>query len=139
MWYSMQLQERMVVLDREIKDLRQKLGDPKARKSVTPADSAGLAEKQLTFASDMGKAVKSMDRCVDLMTWNMQPIQIRQQILLKFDQAKMAEDRVRALLKADPNNSQLRDLLVQTLEAQGKRKEAQQFLQGGVPMLPGAG
>jgi hypothetical protein len=139
MWYSMQLQERMVVLDREIKDLRQKLDDPKARKSVTPADSAGLAEKQLTFVSDMDKAVKSMDRCVDLMTWNMQPIQIRQQILLKFDQAKMAEDRVRALLKADPNNSQLRDLLVQTLEAQGKRKEAQQFLQGGVPMLPGAG
>jgi predicted Zn-dependent protease len=100
-----------------------------------------MVEKQAAYDSDMDKAVKAMDRCVSIMTWNMQPIQIRQQILLKFNQAKMAEDRVRALLKADPGNSQLRDLLVQALEAQGKKKEAQDFLMGGgsTPPLPGSG
>jgi hypothetical protein len=139
MWYSMQLQERMMGLDRDIKDVQRKLGDPKERKTVTAADSAAMAEKQLTFNTDLDKAVNAMDRCVDLMTWNMQPVQVRQQILLKFDRAKMAEERIRKLLKADPNNSQLRDLLAQSLEAQGKRKEAQDFLQGGVPMLPGNG
>jgi hypothetical protein len=140
MWYSMQLQERMAALEPEIKDVERRLEDPspKVRKTVTPADSIAMVEKRRQSTADFDKAVNAMDRCVDLMTWNMQPIQIRQQILLKYSKGKMAEDRIRALLKTNPDNSQLRDLLVQALEAQGKRKEAQEFLQGGVPMLPGS-
>jgi predicted Zn-dependent protease len=65
------------------------------------------------------------------MPWNMQPVALRQQILMKLDKAAMAEERARKLIAQFPDNAQLRSMLVQALEAQGKRKEAQEILQKG--------
>ena len=60
-----------------------------------------------------------------------QPIMLRQQILIKFNQPKMAEERLRRLMELNPQEPQLRDLLAQALEAQGKRAEAQNLFLGG--------
>jgi predicted Zn-dependent protease len=63
----------------------------------------------------------------------MQPIMLRQQILMKFHQPKMAEDRLRPLLGVSPKEMQIRDLLGQALEAQGKRAEAESLFQSSTP------
>ncbi len=128
LYLSMQLQERLSALDQEIKALQTPA--PGERKNVPPAAPApALAEKIAAFNADFDRVVKNLDRCVSLMPWNMQPVSFRHQFLLKFNQPKMAEERVRRLMLADPGNSRLRELLAQALEVQGKRAEAREFLQ----------
>jgi hypothetical protein len=131
MWLSMQLQERMAGLDHDIKDLKTRMNDPAMKKSITPQDSIALTEKYAQFTSYFDRVVSNLDRCIGLMPWNMQPVLMRQQILIKFDKAAMAEERARKLIAMYPDNAQLRSMLVQALEAQGKQKEAQEFLQKG--------
>ncbi|MCU0608568.1 MAG: DUF2723 domain-containing protein [Chitinispirillaceae bacterium] len=132
MWLAMQLQEKMTVNDNEIKSLRAASAGRKR------ADTAILAAKKTEFDGMFDNCVRQLDRCVSLMPWNNQPIMLRQQILLRFEKAAMAEERARALLAKDPGSTRLRDLLAQALEAQGKRKEVQELLQG-MPALPGLG
>jgi hypothetical protein len=122
MWLSMQLEERMTGIDRDIKD---------TRKKMAPQDSVGFAAKLAQFNADFDRAVSSLDKCISLMPWNMQPVLLRHQILIKFDKPAMAEERARKLIALYPDNTQLRSMLVQSLEAQGKRKEAQEVLQKG--------
>jgi len=122
MWLAMQLQDRMASVDAEIKELQKK---------PSPQDTQALALKRVQFNTDFNKAVANLDKCVGLMPWNMQPILLRQQILMKFEKPAMAEERARKLIALYPDNQQLRSMLVQALEAQGKRKEAQEFLQKG--------
>ena len=122
MWFSMQLQDRMNSIDQEIKELQKK----------TPApDTSLLAAKRAQFTADFDRAIAALDKCVGLVPWNMQPVSLRQQILIKFNKPAMAEQRARKLVALYPDNAQLRSMLVQALEAQGKRKEAEEFLQKG--------
>jgi predicted Zn-dependent protease len=135
LYLSMQLQDRLTGLDNEIKELEKTAAVQAAlaRKRVPAPDTAagGLSEKRAAFSAGFDRIVKNLDRCISLMSWNMQPVQFRHQFLLKYNQPKMAEVRARMLLAADPKNSQLRNLLAQALDAQGKRKEAQELLQKG--------
>jgi hypothetical protein len=130
LYLAMQLQERLTTLGDEIKALEKAATAPAAKKAAA-ADTALLAAKLAAFNADFKRVVKNCDRCVSLMSWNMQAIHFRHQFLLKFNQPKMAEERVRRLLAADPSNTQLRNLLAQSLDAQGKRKEALELLQNG--------
>ena len=82
-----------------------------------------LPQKRARFDADFGRVVQKLDRCVSLMPWNMQPVRYRHDFLMGFKEAKMAEERVRSLLLADPSDAQLRRLLAQALDAQGKRTE----------------
>ena len=134
LWLGYNLMERMTALDAEIKS--GEAGDTTgiAGKKASPKrDTAGLGEKQLAFKQDFDRAIKELDRCVSLMPWSMQPIMLRQQILMKFHQPKMAEDRLRPLLGVSPKEMQIRDLLGQALEAQGKRAEAESLFQSSTP------
>jgi hypothetical protein len=142
MWLAMHLQDRMTAIDHDIKEIQKQVA---AAPAVTPKkhapapaqpDTSSLVTLRAQFNADLNQAVKGLDKCISLMPWNMQPIMLRQQMLMKFEKAAMAEERARKLVAADPNNFQLRDMLAQTLEAQGKRKEAQELLQG-MPMTVG--
>jgi hypothetical protein len=131
LYLAMQLQDRLIVLNDEIKVLEKNPAAAARQKKATAADTAMLSAKMSAFNADFDRVIRNLDRCVSLMSWNMQPIQYRHQFLMKFNQPKMAEERVRRLLTADPSNTQLRDLLAQALDAQGKRKEALEVLQRG--------
>jgi predicted Zn-dependent protease len=137
MWYAMQQQERMAVLDSSIKELQRRYNDPAERKKMSPADTSGLAEKRVEFGAAFDRALEKLDRCVSLLPWSMQPVLLRHQILMRFDQPKMAEERARKLLLLYPENNELRQMIAQALDAQGKRREAQEMMQS-VP-LPGTG
>ena len=130
----MQLQDRLSTLGDEIKTLEKMAvaapASAKQKKTVLK-DTLLLPEKRAAFNADFDRVVRNLDRCVSIMSWNMQPVHFRHQFLLKFNQPKMAEERARKLLTADPSNSQLRDFLAQALDAQGKRKEAMELLQKG--------
>jgi predicted Zn-dependent protease len=129
LYYAMALQERMAALDSEIKSL-ETTAAAAPRKAVR-ADSMALAEKRARFSADFDHVVGKLDRCVSLMPWNMQPIHYRHEFLMKFREPKMAEERARKLLLIDPADAQLRRLLAQALDAQGKRKEALELLRKG--------
>jgi hypothetical protein len=132
LYFAMTLQERMTALDSEIKSLEKTAAAPGARqKTARAADSTALAQKRIRFAADFDRVLQKLDRCVSLMPWNMQPIHYRHEFLLKFSQPKMAEARARKLLSLDPADTQLRRLLAQALDAQGKRKEAMELLRRG--------
>jgi tetratricopeptide (TPR) repeat protein len=122
MWLAMQLQERMTSTGNEIKELQKK---------PSGQDTSVIAAKHVQFNSDFNRAISGLDRIIGFMPWNMQPVALRQQILMKLDKAAMAEERARKLIAQFPDNAQLRSMLVQALEAQGKRKEAQEILQKG--------
>jgi hypothetical protein len=130
LYYSMILQERLTVLDKEIKSL-ENTPLPRHKKPAASADSQALAQKRALFAADFGRVVEKLDRCVSLMPWNMQPIHFRHEFLMKFSQPKMAEERARKLLAGAPADVQLRRFLAQALDAQGKRAEAMELLQKG--------
>jgi tetratricopeptide (TPR) repeat protein len=131
LYLAMQLQYRLIVLNDEIKALEKNPAAAAKQKKAPAADTAMLSAKMSAFNADFDRVIRNLDRCVSLMSWNMQPIQYRHQFLMKFNQPKMAEERVRRLLTVDPANTQLRDLLAQALDAQGKRKEALEVLQRG--------
>jgi hypothetical protein len=134
LYFAMQLQDRLSTLGDEIKTLEKMAvaapASAKQKKTVLK-DTLLLPEKRAAFNADFDRVVRNLDRCVSIMSWNMQPVHFRHQFLLKFNQPKMAEERARKLLTADPSNSQLRDFLAQALDAQGKRKEAMELLQKG--------
>ena len=134
LYFAMSLQDRMAAVDGEIKALEKKMAEPSsARKKEADRlnDSLALSQKLTAFSTDFDRVVKKLDRCVSLMSWNMQPIHYRHEFLLKFKEPKMAEERVRKLMLAYPANSQLLTLLAQALDAQGKRREARELLQKG--------
>jgi predicted Zn-dependent protease len=134
LWLGYNLQERMSALDAEIKAATSPDTAGAAGKRAAPkGDTAGLGEKQLTFKNYFDEAIRELDRCVALMPWSMQPIELRQQILLKFHQPKMAEERLRALMGKNPKGMQIRELLGQALEAEGKRAEAESLFEGYGP------
>jgi DNA-binding SARP family transcriptional activator len=47
----------------------------------------------------------------------------------------MSEERLKNLIAADPTNNQLREMLAQALQAQGKQNDLQKLLEGS-PMMP---
>ena len=134
LWLGYNLQERLGLLDTEIKSgASPDTAGIGGKKAAPRRDTTGLGEKQLTFKKEFDLAIRELDRCVSIMPWNMQPIMLRQQILMKFHQPKMAEDRLRPLLDVNPKEMQIRDYLGQALEAQGKRAEAESLFQGLIP------
>jgi predicted Zn-dependent protease len=58
-------------------------------------------------------------------------VHYRHELLMKFGRAAMAEERVRSLLAESPGDLQLRKMLAQALDAQGKRAEALEMLKQG--------
>jgi hypothetical protein len=131
LYLATSLQERLTALDSDIKNLQKSAAAPVKGKKTASPDPALLSEKLTAFNADFDRVTRNLDRCVSLMTWNMQAIQFRHQFLMRFDRPKMAEDRARKLMIADPTNPQLREFAAQALDAQGKRKEAMELLQRG--------
>jgi hypothetical protein len=134
LWLGYNLQERLSALEGEINAAEgSDTAVASGRKAAPQRDTTGLGEKRLAFKTYFDEAIRELDRCVSLMPWSMQPIMLRQQILLKFHQPKMAEERLRPLLGVNPKEMQIRELLGQALEAQGKRAEAESLYQSFAP------
>jgi len=133
LWLGYNLQERMTALDAEIKVAEGGDTTGMAGRKAPKGDTAGLGEKKAAFSKEFNQAVHELDRCVAIMPWSMQPILLRHQILMRFHQPKLAEERLRPLMGLNPREAQIRDLLGQALEAQGKRAEAESLFQSASP------
>lgn len=134
LWLGYYLQEQLVALDAQIKaQTSPDSAAPAGKKAAARPDTTGLGRKQLEFKNKFDLAIRELDRCIAIMPWTMQPIMLRQQILMKFHEPKMAEDRLRQLLGKNPREMQIRELLGQALEAQGKRAQAESLFQSDIP------
>jgi hypothetical protein len=135
LWYGMQIQERMNKLDAEIKSL-QSPASAKDDKKPVAVDTAAIAAKQATLKKDFDQVLAKLDKCIACISWNMQPIILRHQLIMNYGQPSMAEERLKPLYAADPSNTQLRDMLAQALEKQGKRKELDNLMEGSSLPVP---
>ena len=137
LWYGMQMQERLNQLDTELKALQNSADSAKAKKAVVPADTAAIAAKKAAIKAIFNTTLEKLDRCIASISWNMQPIILRHQIIMKFGEPSMAEERLKKLIAADPANAQLRDMLAQALQAQGKQNDLQKlFDEAPAPLIP---
>jgi hypothetical protein len=135
LWYGMQIQERMNKLEAEIKTL-QSPASAKDDKKPVAVDTAAIAAKQATIKKDFDQVLAKLDKCIACISWNMQPIILRHQLIMNYGQPSMAEERLKPLYAADPSNTQLRDMLAQALEKQGKRKELDNLMEGSKLPVP---
>ncbi|MBN1129116.1 MAG: DUF2723 domain-containing protein [Chitinispirillaceae bacterium] len=130
LWYAMHLRDNMEAIEAAINTAK----NPAATgKKPAVADTAAIARMQQDLRSLFSDAVDKLDRCITFISWNNQPIVLRHQIIMKFGEPSMAEERLRKLIATDPSNSQLREMLAQALQAQGKEKELQDIMQQGSP------
>ncbi|MBN2036014.1 MAG: DUF2723 domain-containing protein [Chitinispirillaceae bacterium] len=123
LWYGMTMNERIDELDKAINDTASK-------------DSTLAAELRAQQKDYYDKTLDKLDKCISLITWNMQPIMLRHRIIMKYGTPALAEEKLLPLYAADPSNTQLRDLLAQALEAQGKKEELQKLMQDAPLPLP---
>jgi hypothetical protein len=135
LWYGMQMQEQMNQLDAELKAMQNSTDSAKPIKIALPADTTTIAAKKAAINALFDRTLEKLDKCITSISWNMQPIILRHQIIMKFGEPSMAEERLKKLITADPDNAQLREMLAQALQAQGKKNDLQKLFDGS-PLMP---
>jgi hypothetical protein len=137
LWYGMQMQEQLNQLDAELKELQNPADSAKGKMAAIPVDTAAISARQAAIKTIFDKTLQELDKCISCISWNMQPIILRHQLIMKFGKPAMAEERLNKLIAADPDNAQLRDMLAQALQAQGKQKDLQKLFEGSpLPTIP---
>jgi predicted Zn-dependent protease len=94
----------------------------KAQASAVPP--AGLAEKKQAYADTLGIVLSKLDQCIALIPWDWRPRALRHDMLVTHGRVAEAETKIREALKIEPEKADYLRMLAQTLEMQGKKKEA---------------
>lgn len=93
-----------------------------------------LADKRSAYQDTLNIVVEKLDQCVALMPWDWRPRTLRHQVLIEHGRGEVAERRARQALEIEPHNAEYKKMLVQALEEQGKRREANTVLKDVLTM-----
>jgi hypothetical protein len=107
--------------------LRKPLLDKKTELEKIQAASpppAGLEVKKKAYADTLALVLDKLDQCVSLIPWDWRPRALRHELLVAHGRAAEAEAKMRQALTIEPENEDYRRMLIQALEAVGKKKEA---------------
>ena len=94
----------------------------------TAAVAAQLAEKEKTYTDSLNLVLDKLQQCIGFMPTDWRPRVLRHEVLMSHDMSDEAEKAMRVALDIDPTNEEYMKYLVQALEKNGKKQEANDIL-----------
>jgi tetratricopeptide (TPR) repeat protein len=122
---------------RPLQTLKSEVDQLKARAAAPKDSSTGdsslastdeLAAKEKVYKDSLNLVLDKLNQCVGLMPADWRPRVLRHEVLMSNDMSDIAEKDMRKALEIDPTNEEYMKYLVQALEKNGKREEANGIL-----------
>ncbi|MBN1760092.1 MAG: DUF2723 domain-containing protein [Chitinispirillaceae bacterium] len=123
---ALSMRRPLQMLKNEVDQLKQQVADTTADSTaVSPAD---LAAKEKTYQDSLNLVLDKLEQCIGFMPADWRPRVLRHEVLMSNDMSVEAEKEMRQALEIDPTNEEYMKYLVQALEKNNKREEANRFL-----------